>query len=365
MTHFLEVVLQVVVEKENVAERKGKLVVERKGKLVVEEKEKQDVVENQGNTVLNFINKITIYFNMKFSDMLFTLLILLAFVGMFVFSIVSVGLKNIKKKWPEYRCNPMVMPLAGQFGFDPIENFTHCITQMQSNSMGFFLQPIHYLMSLMGKLGKELMEAVNMVRHVIAYIRGMVGNITGDIFAVFMNIIIQIQTIIIKLKDLAMKIVGVMTASMYIIGTSMKLGKSIWAGPIGGIIKTLCFKNTTPIKLKSGKNVSIKNIHLGDTLSNGATVIGTLKLKGDKSNPYYKIWSRELEDYIYVTGEHHILNNPDEDMEKLDDKFDNYIKVCNYKNAVKTKEYDNELYCLITSNHRITIGEYIFWDWED
>jgi len=324
-----------------------------------------NVYRDKTNAVLNFINKITIYFNMKFSDMLFTLLILLAFVGMYVFSVVSVGLKNIKKNWPEYRCNPMAMPLAGQFGFDPMENFTHCITQMQSNAMGFFLQPIHYLMSLIGNLGKDLMEAVNMVRHVIAYIRGMVGNITGDIFAVFMNIIIQIQTIIIKLKDLAMKIVGVMTAGMYIIGTSMKLGKSIWAGPIGGIIRTLCFKDTTPIKLKSGKSVSIKNIHLGDTLYNGATVIGTLKLKGDKSNPYYKIWSRELEDYIYVTGEHHILNNPDEDMEKLDDEFENYIKVCDYTNAEKTEEFDEELRCLITSNHRITIGEYIFWDWED
>ena len=50
-------------------------------------------------------------------------------------------------------------------------------------------------------------------------------------------------------------------------------------------------------------------INLGDTLTNGSSVIGTLKLKGDKSNPYYKIWSRDLEDYIYVTGEHRILNN--------------------------------------------------------
>jgi hypothetical protein len=257
------------------------------------------------------------------------------------------------------------MPLAGQFGFDPIENFTFCITQMQSSAMGFFLQPIHYLMGLMGNLGKELMSAVNMVRHVIAYIRGMVGNITGDIFGVFMNILIQIQTIMIKIKDLAMKLVGVMTTSMYIIGTSMKLGKSIWAGPIGGIIRTLCFKDTTPVQLKSGKNVPIKNIHLGDTLSNGAVVLGTLKLKGDKTNPYYKIWSRELKDYIYVTGEHHILNNAEDDMEKLDDDFDNYIKVCNYSKAEKTDEYDDELCCLITSTHRIPVGEYIFWDWED
>ena len=50
-------------------------------------------------------------------------------------------------------------------------------------------------------------------------------------------------------------------------------------------------------------------------------------MKGDKSNPYYKIWSRNLEDYIYVTGEHRILNNEEDDVRKLDDIFENYIKV--------------------------------------
>ncbi len=304
---------------------------------------------------------------MKFSDMILSLIILLVFAGMFVFSLLSVGLKNIKKEWPQYRCNPMAMPLAGQFGFDPMENFTYCITKMQSNAMGFFLEPIHYLVGMMGDLGKDIMGAVNMVRHVVAYIRGMVGNIVGDIFGVFMNLIIQIQTILIKIKDLASKLVGVMTAAMYIIGTSMKLGESIWAGEVGNILRTLCFKGTTPVTLKSGKKVAIKDISLGDTLINGSSVIGTLKLKGDKSNPYYKIWSRELEDYIYVTGEHHILPNEEDisNISKLDDDFENYIKVCSYDKAEKTNQHDPELYCLITSTHRIPIGEYTFWDWED
>ena len=72
-----------------------------------------------------------------------------------------------------------------------------------------------------------------------------------------------------------------------------------------------------------------------------------------------------MEDYIYVTGEHHILNNTNDDMEKLNDEFENYIKVCNYSKAEKTSEHDEELFCLITSNHRIPVGEYTFWDWED
>jgi hypothetical protein len=355
-------ICQNVLEEGRVEEENPEENPEEKQREKPEEKQKEKPEENE-SPVLNFINKITIYFNMKFGDMILALLIILVFVGMYVFSTVSVGLKNIKKNWPKYRCNPMAMPLAGQLGFDPMENFTFCITKMQSNAMGFFLEPIHFLVGMMGNLGKELSGAINMVRNVIAYIRGMVGNIVGDIFGVFMNILIQIQTMMIKIKDLAMKLVGVMTTTMYIIGTSMKLGQSIWAGPVGGILRTLCFKGTTLVTLKSGKQVAIKDINLGDTLINDSSVIGTLKLKGDKSNPYYKIWSRDLEDYIYVTGEHRILN--DGDVKILDDKFENYIKVSYYGNAEKTNKHDAELYCLITSDHRIPIGEYTFWDWED
>ena len=46
-------------------------------------------------------------------------------------------------------------------------------------------------------------------------------------------------------------------------------------------------------------------------------------------------------------------------------KLKNYIKVKNYKPAIKTTEYDDVLHCLVTTNHNIPVGEYTFWDWED
>ena len=162
---------------------------------------------------------------MKFSDMCLALLIVLIFIGLYAFSIISVGLKKVKKDWPQYRCNPIVMPFASQFGADPTQNFTHCIGNMQSSSMDFFLQPIHYVTSLLGNLGGDLTTSINNVRNIIAYIRSMVSNITGDIFGVFLNILIQVQRITINLKDLVMKIVGVLTTILYVMGSSMKLGE--------------------------------------------------------------------------------------------------------------------------------------------
>ena len=42
-------------------------------------------------------------------------------------NIASSNVGDIKNNWPQYRCNPLVMPFAGYFGHDPAENFNECI----------------------------------------------------------------------------------------------------------------------------------------------------------------------------------------------------------------------------------------------
>jgi len=295
---------------------------------------------------------------MKFTDMISTILILVIFIGLYVFSILSVGLKNIKKDWPEYRCNPMIMPFASYFGYDPTENFTQCISSTMSGLMGFFLAPLNFLMSMLGGLGSVITDAVQGVRELQNFIRNAITGIITDVMGIFMNILIEFQKLIMGVKDLTMKLLGVTSVVLNLISGSIILGKSIWNGPIGGILRTLCFSPETKVKLDSGRFIKMKNINLGDILSNGAKVIGVLKIQGDECNPYYKLWSDELNDYIYVTGSHRILQSKN-------DTFDNYIEISDYKHAEKTNLFDKELACLITSNHRIPIGEYTFWDWED
>ena len=233
------------------------------------------------------------------------------------------------------------------------------------NNGFFILQPLKYASFLSGKLGGILMNALQEARYLMNFIRKRLSSITGDIFGVFLNILIQFQRLLIAMKTLVGKLFATMMVMVYLIMGSMKLGTSIWKGPIGGVLRTLCFKGDTKIKIKGRRNSeNISDINLGDILENGSEVIGLLKLKGSEVNPYYKIWSDDLNDYIYVTGEHRILNRNDEGKEE-DNKFENFIKVIDFKKAEKTEEYDDILYCLITDDHRIPIGEYTFWDWED
>ena len=52
------------------------------------------------------------------------------------------------------------------------------------------------------------------------------------------------------MKTLVGKLFATMMVMVYLIMGSMKLGTSIWKGPIGGVLRTLCFKGDTKIKLK-------------------------------------------------------------------------------------------------------------------
>ena len=107
--------------------------------------------------------------------------------------------------------------------------------------------------------------------------------------------------------------------------------------------------------MDDGEIKKMPDIEIGDVLENNIEVLATLKIKNQnpENNPYYKIWSDKLNKYIYVTATHKII-----DPEK------GVIPVEQYNRASKTDIKPEILYCLITENHQIPIGEYVFWDWE-
>ena len=115
---------------------------------------------------------------------------------------------------------------------------------------------------------------------------------------------------------------------------------------------SMCFAPETPIQLRSGKMVLIKNLKLGDTLINGSVVDAVMKIK-NYNDPYYKIYSPELKRDIYVTGKHYIQDGV------------KYVQVKNLPNAKPTDKIDDVVSCLVTSDHKIPVGNMVFWDWED
>ena len=247
------------------------------------------------------------------------------------------------------------MPFAGYLGYNAMDNFVECISTIQSGLMGRFLAPIFTMTKFMTQLAGNLMSNIAAIQSTVFNLKNVMNSQFTDITGMFVNIIVKFQKLIIKMKDIFSKLAGTMITLVYMMKGLSLSGTSMWAGPIGQFSREFCFSPDTLIKMQDGNMKKIKDIEIGEFLENDIQVLATLNIKNvHPNNPYYKIWSDKLESYIYVTATHKIL-----------DPKNGFIPVETYSRATKTNIQPDVLNCLITDNHQIPIGEYIFWDWED
>jgi hypothetical protein len=115
----------------------------------------------------------------------------------------------------------------------------------------------------------------------------------------------------------------------------------------GGRRRRRCFSPETLVKLQNGDEVAMKDLKLGDVLVNGSVVKATMKIKND-NDPYYK-----LPGSVHVTGSHYIKDG------------DKYVQVKDFPGAELTTQTDPVVSCIVTDDHKIPVGDFIFWDWED
>jgi len=291
----------------------------------------------------------------KGQDYLLFIYVNLGFIAQVLIMYIYGQIEEIKNNWPKYRCNPMYMPLSD----DMTKDFTYCIQNMQSEYMGFLLQPLTYLGSTLTSMAGEFNLSLDFARNMMSNIRTFITNIIQSVYGIFLNIIIQFQVIIIKFKNILGQMIGIVLSLMYLMDGSIKTMQSTWNGPPGGMVRSMgrCFHPETKIKLKNGSIEKMQDLNLGDYLENGSRVIGVMKIDNSEGkHNLYKLSGKGINgDDIYVTGSHMIKNN--------DGK---YIAVENYKEAIEQQEIKCDWFsCLIIDDHKIVIGEKEFWDWDD
>lgn len=277
----------------------------------------------------------------------------LGFIAQVLVMYYFTALIEIKKNWPQYRCNPIYMPLSDNISQD----FTYCVQTTQINLMGYLLQPLTFLISSLSSIGSEFNEDINGIRKMFDVVRRFIAGIVENIFGVFSNIVIEFQVITIGIKDMLGKLIAILVTFMYMMDGANKTMQSAWNGPPGQMVQALCFHPDTEVKLNNEKIKKMKELELGDLLQNKSKITGIIKLDNKEIKaPLYKINNGINGESIYVTGSHFIW-----------DKYShNFIQVQNYKDAELQNEIETDwVICLITTNHRITIGEHVFWDWED
>lgn len=279
----------------------------------------------------------------------------LGFIALIVSMYYFSALADIKANWPLYRCNPIYMPLS-----DDIEkDFTYCVQNMQTDYMGYLLQPLTYITSGLTQMGGDFTESLNDSRNMLANIRNFFTSIIQNIFGVFLNLITEFQKITIGIKDLVGKLIGIMVVVMYVMDGSIKTMQSTWNGPAGQSVRALsgnCFHPSTRIKLKTGKVIKMKDAFLGDILESGSKVIATMQLIKTEKDKLYVMPHGVNNIPVYVTGSHMVFN-------KATNKF---IDVQHHPDAKEQSDVECEYFsCLITDDHHIQIGQQLFYDYDD
>ena len=95
----------------------------------------------------------------------------------------------------------------------------------------------------------------------------------------------------------------------------------------------------------------MEDVKPGNILKDGSRVVSTMQI----DNSGFREPLMKLGD-VYVTGSHLVKYG----------NGNNFVHVSEHPDAKPQTVIKSDWYsCLITDTHRIPIGNYIFWDWED
>ena len=301
---------------------------------------------------------------MNTSDLTLSIIVIVMFIFLYIFNLVVVGMQRIKENWPVYRCQPLVMPFASFFGHDTGKNYAYCIQSMQKGFMDDLLKPLSFNVNLLGDITGDLSKDFNNFRQFTKYFRFSMMDAFSNIFATLFNMMVEVQRAIISIKDMVGKVIGIMTTTLYVLDGSVMTMQSAWTGPPGKLVRALCFHPETQLNLKNGNKVLMKDIELNSILENGTRVLSVMKISnldenGNMIEKMYKV-KRNIKDikddeYILVSGSH-LVYNPDSKQ---------FVEVKDLPGSEISQVNCETLSCLITSNHTIPIGSWIFHDWED
>jgi hypothetical protein len=330
------------------------------------------------------------------------LLTLVFFIG-FARIMVEADAQIIRDKWADYRCSPYVMMFASLFKNkdDPrsdvqyaADNFDFCVSEAAKASLTVALKPI---MDVFYQMANAAMQSIGFTMNLRTLGANLFHGLTRmfSIFTSRFNLTIhEIHMSFLKQFSAIQKAQAIAVGTVY---SGISLIKSImnffnlmiivciailvimvvlviflWfifaptiplilvtiavisatgsAGAVGGMGDAFCFAKNTKIGLKEGY-ISIKDIKIGDVLSDGSVVTATMEFNVDGSESLYTL------DGVTVSGSHIVYKNGKP------------IFVKDHTDAQAFNGEIDKLYCLNTTSHKIPVlgntSTLEFADWEE
>jgi hypothetical protein len=359
------------------------------------------------NNIYDNLTYYDLYGTSVFLFFIITFITILAF----LYSRILLSKEEIASDWENQRCKPQNIPFAGYISkpsdktaFEYTnENFQYCIQDILFDISEKSLQPFNFMVESLTSIFSKIGEAIQKIREILASIRANIQKIVKDIMNRILNIMIPLQTMLISLSDIFNKIQGILTAGLYTALGSYYTLQSLMGAILELIIKMLislvimivglwlvpftqplaatmsavflsisiplaiiaifmkkymhiesskipklrCFDENVLFKLNTGECVKIKDLKLGNKLSDNSTIISLIKVTSQDLNMY------DLNG-IVVSESHFVKYNNE------------WIMVKNHPNSKLIYNYDKPyLYCINTDRKVFELNDILFTDWDE
>lgn len=298
-----------------------------------------------------------------FMGMLLKILIaaFVVFVVLVIFTIFS-QYKNIKANkakinaaWPQYRCQPHVMPftgwLVGPPGVSGVGNFVECGLLIFKNSFARFMTPVLSFLDKLLNVILDLIRSVENIRKMINYLRVSIREFLSDIGSMLYGYGKKISYLFNRLLQTFGLVFDTFYYLFYTLAYAIYTVASIWNSPIGGVARYFgCFPGSTYITMQDGSRKLISHLRIGEQLKDSGKVLAIFQISG-KHSKFYSYPGKT--DFVFVSGDHLVLED------------NRWTRVEDSEQAQETDICDDIIYCLITSSGRICIDGLFFSDFQE
>ena len=168
-----------------------------------------------------------------------------AFLIVIIFSLIqlsitlSIGLTHLKNNWNKYRCNPLVIPLAGLVEEDPSATFTECTKEIQFDFMKTILKPIYNSFSYFLESGNLFVGILEKLKTGLVVQNVSTLTTFSDLGARFNILVNELGNSFLTVTDLFGKVSSTVTIIYYLITTSARLGEALGKDLPGTVMKAL------------------------------------------------------------------------------------------------------------------------------
>lgn len=193
----------------------------------------------------------------------------LLFIGLIL--MFSMGnLKEITENFPKYRCNPMIMPFASNFGYDTKTNFDFCLQSIFNTKAAEVFGPVYKLLAGFMEIVKLIVDVALGIRKLFSnFLLGM-NNFVRNVRDRIQSLLFNIRMSFLKINNLMGRVYGTMYAVIWMGVSAMTAGFNVSDNSLVNFIFEFCFDPNTPIQMADGSFKPLSSVQIGDTLAKRA-----------------------------------------------------------------------------------------------